>query len=206
MEERRVAYELRAAESDGERVLTGYAVVFNALSEKLGNFREEIAPGAFRDVIEGDTRALFNHDPNYVLGRTTNGTLRLVEDEKGLLVEIRMPATAYAQDLWTLVQRGDVSQMSFGFIVGEDGQEWKRTAGGPVRRITKVQRLLDVSPVTYPAYPQTSIEARDMASVVASDDDEVNVPKHVSDNCDKDAVQKQAERRNRELKLLRVKR
>lgn len=206
VEERRVAYEMRAAESEGNRVLTGYAVMFNALSEQLGNFREEVAPGAFKGVIDGDTRALFNHDPNYVLGRTTNGTLRLVEDERGLRVEIVMPSTAYAQDLWTLVQRGDVNQMSFGFTVGEDGQEWRRTATGPVRRVTKVQRLLDVSPVTYPAYPQTSIEARNAATTLASDENEVSVPKHVNDTSDEDAVLTQAERRNRTLKLIQVKR
>jgi HK97 family phage prohead protease len=199
-------HELRAAEShDGARVLTGYAAKFNALSEFIGEFREEIAPGAFAAVMGGDVRALFNHDANMVLGRTTNGTLRLSEDETGLRVEVSLPDTRYADDLWTLVQRGDISQMSFGFTVGASGQTWRKQAGTPIRRITKVNRLLDVSAVTYPAYQQTSIQARDIEAALAgldADNNEVDALKRVDDTDAVTVLPTQTAKRNRTLRIL----
>ena len=95
--------------------IEGHAAVFDSLSVELWGFFEEIAPGAFADSIEAgdDVRALFNHDPNYVLGRSRNGTLRLAEDEVGLRVEFEPPDTQQARDVVTLIERGDVNQMSF---------------------------------------------------------------------------------------------
>ncbi len=151
--------ELRV-ETRGENapVLRGHAAVFNQLSENLGGFRERIAPGTFTDAIrEDDVRALINHDPHYVLGRNTAGTLSLSEDQRGLAVEISPPDTQAASDLLKSIERGDITQMSFGFRTVEDS--WDEEDGTVIRTLKKV-RLRDVSAVTYPAYPQTDVAAR----------------------------------------------
>lgn len=151
--------ELRvAAGDDGKRTLTGHAAVFDQLSEPIFFFRERIKPGAFAKTIqEADVRALWNHDPNYVLGRNRAGTLRLREDAKGLAVEIDPPDTQWARDLMQSIERGDVSQMSFGFRAVSDS--WEGTIDEPIRVLEECA-LFDVSPVTYPAYPQTDVSAR----------------------------------------------
>jgi len=153
-----IKFEFRA-KGDEKPKIRGYAAVFNKLSDVLGGFREKIAPGAFRKTLkEADVRALFNHDPNVVLGRTSTGTLSLKEDDKGLFMEIEPPDTAPARDLLTLIERGDVDQASFAFRVIVD--EWKNEESEmPIRTLKEVQ-LFDVSPVTYPAYPQTSVDVR----------------------------------------------
>lgn len=143
------------------RRLMGYAAVFESPSNDLGGFREVIAPGAFRRALASgaDVRALWNHEGMYVLGRSTAGTLRLSETERGLWMEVDLPATQYADDLLALVQRGDVTQMSFAFRAVRD--EWTRQDSGPLRRLLDVD-LYDVSPVTFPAYEATSVTARAM--------------------------------------------
>lgn len=139
-------------------VITGYAAVFNSYSEDLGFFREIIRPGTFQASIpRDDVRALWNHDPNYVLGRSKAGTLAMAEDDRGLLVEIRPPETQWARDLLVSIARGDVSQMSFGFEVLRDA--WHTENGQEVRELLEV-KLYDVSPVTFPAYPATVVSAR----------------------------------------------
>ena len=152
--------ELRA-EGDNKPVIKGYAARFNSLSEDLGYFKEIIMPGAFRKTINdgADVRALFNHDPNFVIGRTKSGTLRIAEDDKGLFIEATPPETTWAKDLVTSIKRGDVDQMSFGFKTVKDN---KRIDNGQnIRELLEV-KLFDVSPVTYPAYPQTSVVARSL--------------------------------------------
>ncbi len=99
--------EVRASPgTGGEMRFEGYAARFNSPSEDLGGFIEDIAPGAFAEAVSGDVRALFNHDPNHVLGRTSAGTLTLCEDGDGLRFEISAPDTGWARDLYTSVQRG----------------------------------------------------------------------------------------------------
>ncbi|MBF0358872.1 MAG: HK97 family phage prohead protease [Magnetococcales bacterium] len=149
---------------DGDKkTITGHAAVFNELSQDLGGFREQIAPGAFKEAIgQDDVRALFNHDPNFLLGRNTSGTLRLKEDDKGLAIEIDPPDTVAARDLITLMERGDVSQMSFGFSVRPKGQNWAEGDDGEAIRTLTNLRLFDVSPVVYPAYPQTDVGVREL--------------------------------------------
>jgi HK97 family phage prohead protease len=138
--------------------IEGHAAVFDALSEDLGGFREKIARGAFAESIgRDDVRALWNHDPNYVLGRSTAGTLRMTEDARGLLVQISPPDTTWARDLMKSIERGDVSQMSFAFQTEQDA--WSKVAGAWERTLLSV-RVFDVSPVTYPAYPQTDVGLR----------------------------------------------
>jgi len=157
--------EVREEERNGITgpVMFGYAAVFDKLSEDLGGFREQVAKGAFAEAISNDdVRALFNHDPNYVLGRSKAGTLRMQEDDHGLYVEITPPDTRYARDLLTAMKRGDINQMSFSFRVKPGGQDWARDDNGQVVRTLKRVRLFDVSPVTFPAYPQTAIAQRSM--------------------------------------------
>lgn len=156
--------ELRIGAGDGGGpVIEGHAAVFNSWSELLGGifpFKERVRPGAFvNSIATDDIRALFNHDPNYVLGRNRAGTLALEEDEIGLKVKINPPETQWAKDMQTSIKRGDISQMSIGFVVLKD--DWKTEGGIDVRELIKVQ-LFDVSPVTFPAYTQTDVGVRAM--------------------------------------------
>jgi HK97 family phage prohead protease len=152
--------ELRVEGDDESRKIVGYAAVFNQLSSELWGFREKIAPGAFGKTIqESDVRALFNHDPNFVLGRSKAGTLDLAEDEIGLAIEIEPPDTQFANDLITSIDRGDVTQMSFGFRTITD--EWQTVEEEQIRTLKEVE-LFDVSPVTFPAYPQTTVGLRSL--------------------------------------------
>lgn len=156
---------LKIERRDGSKPrLVGHAAVFNQLSENLGGFREQIAVGAFADAIKtDDVRALFNHDPNFVLGRNRASTLSLSEDDKGLAIEIELPDTATVRDLVVApIERGDVSHMSFGFAVRPNGQNWAEDDEGRLIRTLTAVRLFDVSPVTFPAYPQTDIAVREM--------------------------------------------
>lgn len=151
--------ELRAKAGAGLTIV-GHAAVFNELSDDLGGFREKIRSGAFADtILIDDIRSLWNHDPNYPLGRNKAGTLSLREDDKGLAIENQLPDTQFARDLMHSIERGDVNQMSFGFLVPPKGDDWRFEDRGVVRELLKVQ-LFDVSPVTFPAYPQTDVSAR----------------------------------------------
>lgn len=147
--------------------ISGYAALFNVLSEDLGGFREQLSTGAFSDAIaSSDVRALINHDSNLVLGRNIAGTLAMQEDATGLRVDITPPDTQAARDLVALMQRGDVNQMSFAFTVNKEDQAWTRDGTGPwLRTIKRVARLYDVSVVTYPAYPQTSAAVRELETL-----------------------------------------
>jgi hypothetical protein len=155
------ATELRAIEDEkGLRHIVGYAAVFNSLSENLGGFREKIEPGAFRDSIStDDVRALWNHDSNYILGRNKSGTLALSEDERGLKIDVSPPDTQWARDLMVSIDRGDVDKMSFGFRTLDD--DWNAVNHEEVRTLKKVQ-LFDVSPVVFPAYPDTEVGLRSL--------------------------------------------
>lgn len=171
--ERRITRsELRATKAAGKPTrIGGYAAVFNSRSEDLGGFREEIAPGAFTKVLASrpDTRCLFNHDPSLLLGRTTSGTMVLSQDANGLRYDVDMPDTGAGRDVLVLAERGDLTQSSFGFVVdtAEGSERWydaqgkeTRKWGGVLRIIHRVSQLTDCSPVTYPAYPESSVEAR----------------------------------------------
>jgi HK97 family phage prohead protease len=146
--------------ADNATVLVGHAAVFNSMSLDLGGFRELVAPGAFAaTIVEDDIRALFNHRPDFVLGRNRSRTLRLSEDTRGLAFEIDLPDTQVARDLATSIERGDISGNSFGFQAIED--RWEHGDGGELRTLVRV-RLYDVSPVTYPAYPATDLAKRSL--------------------------------------------
>lgn len=160
--------ELRA-EGDGDPVLVGHAAVFDTLSLEMFDFRERIAEGAFTETLgEDDIRALWNHDTTAVLGRNRAKTLELTEDSEGLAVRIMPPDTQAGRDAVVSIRRGDVSQMSFGFRVLDD--EWDVDGDNRdmlIRTVSKVQ-LFEVSPVTFPAYPDTDISQRDFAGALES--------------------------------------
>lgn len=151
-------------------IIRGHAAVFNALSEDLGGFREQIMPGAFADaIVKDDVRALFNHDANFILGRNVSGTLKMVEDARGLAIEITPPDTGIVRDLVLApIERGDVTGMSFGFSVRPGGQDWAVDDNGFTVRTLKNVRLYDVSPVVYPAYRQTDVALRSLSAFKAA--------------------------------------
>ena len=152
--------EIRA--NGDKRTLTGYAAVFNSPTDIGGYFTEQIAPGAFDSAMTADVRALVDHDSGRVIGRTKSGTLRLSQDSRGLKVEVDVPDTTDGNDLWTLVERGDLSGMSFGFRVTK--QLWDDTdPENPVRTIQAVD-LYEVSAVAFPAYDDTTLAARSLES------------------------------------------
>lgn len=157
-----ISVEVRDDKPDS-RTITGYAAVFNKDSENFGWFIERIAPGAFEDVLQNDTVALFNHDPNYPLAR--NGVnLTLSEDEFGLKYRFEAPDTTIGNDLLANIRSGVIKQSSFAFTVAE--QKWEEKENEPsIRTIVKVKRLYDVSPVTYPAYPDTTVAARSLEAI-----------------------------------------
>jgi len=141
--------DIEVRNDNGVNTVVGYGAVFNSESNDLGGFVEFIAPGAFDGRLEDDVRFLINHD-GLPLARTTNNTLRLSVDERGLKYEADMPDTTLANDLMTLLRNGTISQSSFAFTVEEDS--WENVEGKNIRTINKVSRLYDVSSVTYPAY------------------------------------------------------
>jgi HK97 family phage prohead protease len=146
--------------ADGRTSIVGYAAVYNRLSLDLGGFKEEILPGAFDKILSRqrgrqDVVALFNHDSNIVLGRTSSGTLELSSDDKGLRYVVTPPVSR--GDVLELIQRRDVRGSSFAFTVDKSGESFRTGEDGKaVRQIREVSGLYDVGPVLVPAYPQTS--------------------------------------------------
>lgn len=156
------AIETRDVDGATGLSLRGYAAMFGSLSADLGGFYERISPKAFNRTIQtADVRALFNHNPDVVLGRTKSGTLRLDKDERGLIYEIDLPDTVQARDLHILVGRGDISQSSFAFRTIKD--EWEIDDQERLIRTLHEVQLYDVSPVTYPAYTSTDVQTNSVA-------------------------------------------
>lgn len=160
--ERRAGGQIKA---EAGRII-GLAAVYGPFSEDLGGFRERVHPDAFRKSLEDgrDIRALVDHDTAKVLGRRSADTLRLSSDDQGLRVEILLPDTSYARDLAVLMERGDVSQMSFAFTLGPKGDRWdgRGDDGLRIRTLMDVD-LVEVSVVTIPAYPDTSAALRSLS-------------------------------------------
>lgn len=150
-------FRMESAQQNGNTI-RGYAAVYNSDSEWMGGFYEQIERGAFDDVMNDDVRAYFNHDENLLLGRVSSGTLRIGTDARGLFYEVDLPNTTYANDLAELMKRGDVNQSSFAFLI--DADRWEQRDGKTYRIIEKVSRLLDVSPVAQPAYPDATSELK----------------------------------------------
>jgi len=142
---------------DSAKKLSGYAIVFNVMSVDLGGFKEIILPEAVdRTLSEAlDVRALVDHDPSKIIGRTRAGTLTLRKDRKGLRAEIDPADTTVGRDILESVRRGDVSGMSFAFRYLTD--DWRKEDGMNIREVSDMT-ISDVSIVTYPAYQQTSVD------------------------------------------------
>jgi uncharacterized protein len=152
--------EVRTGEvnGDGQMTITGYAAVFNLLSDDLGGFREKLAYGAFTDVLSADPDVNMNwdHDTRYTLGRTRSRTLELTQMERGLRIFNRTAPTSYAADLGVLMQRGDIDQMSFKFIPGEEVWTYPENEDDDIIvEVRSVAALYDVCVCAQGAYPQT---------------------------------------------------
>lgn len=151
---------LPRATDDKPATITGIAALYydgtpNSEFDFYGHFTERIMPGAFdRAIREDDVRALFNHNENLILGRTRAGTLRLSSEPTGLGYSVDVPDTSAGRDVATSIERGDVTGSSFSFIATDS--RWLKVDEVDIREIISV-RLLDVSPVTYPAYENTSV-------------------------------------------------
>ena len=182
--------ELRAMDKEEKRTVRGYAATFESRSGDLGGFIESIDREAFSETDMEDVRALFNHDSNFVLGRTKAGTLRLMVDENGLAYEIDMPDTQLGRDMYESIKRGDISQSSFAFTIEDD--EYRKEGDTVYRTIKKIKKLYDVAPVTFPAYESTSVQARKI--------NELKNQELKEENSNTDAI------RNRELYLLKLNR
>lgn len=155
LERRYTAGEVEVRSKGDKTVIEGYAAMFSKRSTDLGGFVEEIRAGAFtKTVKEADVRALFNHDENLVLGRTRSGTLELSQDNSGLYYRVSPPDTSYARDLLAIMERGDVTQSSFAFYKVQD--DWSALDSDMALRSLIEVKLVDVSPVTYPAYPDAT--------------------------------------------------
>lgn len=168
IETRRVnvtGFELREGPAGDGMSFSGYAAVFNSDSEPLP-FTERILPGAFKKTLNSrnNIRMYLNHDSSMLLATTRAKTLRLAEDERGLKVEADLPDTTIGRDLSTLIKRGDVDSMSFGFSVPARGDQWNDD--GSVRELKEV-KLYEVSVVTgFPAYQATSANVRSLDNLV----------------------------------------
>ncbi len=180
-----VEYRLTPPQADGPPIFTqtkrgflrGYALLFSKVYP-FGWFDERISPNALDGCDLEDVVALFNHDLNFVLGRTVSKTLKVGVDQYGLWYEAKLPNTTAGNDIHELLTRGDVFQSSFSFILGEDS--WEQLPDKrPTRTIEKLKRIQDVSAVVFPASPQTSAYAESLGSSARASYDEwakVNQP------------------------------
>jgi uncharacterized protein len=168
-ERRSITHEFRVSEPDQPTTIAGYAAVFDSPGDAY-YWTEELDPHCFDAVMASnpDCRALWNHNPDHVLGRTTAGTLSLSIDARGLAYTINPPATTLANDLMISMRRKDVTGSSFGFVVARD--QWTDNADGTLtRRILEIDQLLDVSPVTYPAYGAADSGVRSLPTSIPAE-------------------------------------
>lgn len=184
--------EVRMISDDEPEVIEGYALKFNQRSEILGgfmSFRETIAPEALKSADMSNVVALFNHDQNQVLGRT-GVNLTLTVDEIGLRYSFTPPNTQLGKDLLENIRSGLISQSSFAFTIDDsnDAEEWRDSEEKGVeydRTIRKIQRIYDVSPVTFPAYPSTEVKvgqrALDLIEELKSQKEPQDPPKWVEE-------------------------
>lgn len=188
-----VTVDVSAAEA-----IVGYAAKFNTRSELLidkdgRKFVEVIAPGAFDDVLGDDVLALFNHDASMILARSSAGSLRLSVDDIGLRYEFDIADDDCSEQVAAYINDGRVRQSSFGFIVAPGGDTFEKLPDGIIlRTVKRIVRLLDVSPVTYPAYADATVGLRAQAF---DDAERAEAAAHA------DAINRAALRRRRELEL-----
>jgi hypothetical protein len=167
IEKRILNAEFRVETRDGAEWVEGDAAIVESWSGDLGGFREMIMPHAFDEADISDVRVLKNHNPDFILGRTTSKTAEVIALPMALHYRYVDGGTSYGKDLLISMKRGDVNQSSFAFKVAEGGDEWRKTEAGYERRIKKFSKIYDVSPVTFPAYPDTTVAKRSMESIEA---------------------------------------
>lgn len=215
------ATEFRAIEEEGKKYIEGYAAKYDTRSKYLfdrnkGFFIETIERGAFGDVLKNeniDVIANRNHNNDLMFGRTSNGTLQLNEDEIGLRIKVEMPNTSYANDTLELINRGDLSKMSFAFSLKPENQIWtKDEEGNTLRRITGFRNLYDISVVTTPAYDDTSVASRMYDEVLSYirmydkiKEEEQEVEKKEEDKQDDEPTTYSSEKYRMKTKLLKIK-
>lgn len=158
------------------RTIYGYGAVFNRWSSNLGWFREKMERTAFDNVDMSSVVATFNHDFNNVLARADSDTLKLSVDEVGLRYEFEAPNTTVGNDLLENIRIGNVKGSSFMFTVSDKGTKWSKGDDGmDERTITQVERLIELGPVTVPAYPDTTAAKRDYESATKEAEQELNM-------------------------------
>lgn len=161
--------ELRMDEA-GQPTVFGYALKWGK-SYDMGYFTEEIQRGALTDADMADVRILFNHDPNLIIGRTKSGTATVGTDDTGMWYRASIPKSPIGQNLIEALKRGDIDQSSWSFQIARNeagmsvGDEWRMKDGKDHRTITKVKRVFDASPVTYPANPDTTVAMRSLETI-----------------------------------------
>ena len=168
--------ELRMDTSGEAPKIRGYVALYNRFSPVYGKMRERIAPGFFDSAITAgaDVRLLFNHDPNFLLGRVSSGTLRIESDAIGLKIEATPPTSGALRDLVIApMERRDLTGASFSFTLAPGGDTWAKAADGVWERtLTQAQDLFDVGPVAFPFYPDTSLAMRSLDDYLEAHPDE----------------------------------
>lgn len=161
----RMGGEIRVESRGLTKLIRGYPIVFNRLSEDLGGFRERIAPEAMdRTLKEGtDLRALVDHDSSKILGRLSAGTLRIEKDQYGVAIELTPPDTTAGHDIVESINRRDVTGGSFAFMPMGEAESWWDFKTNPPTRTIHDMRVREVSIVTFPAYPQTALALRSLS-------------------------------------------
>lgn len=151
--------EFRAKEEEEDRYIEGYFIRYNEETELYPGFFEEVKREALEKTLDKDIRCLFNHDTSIVLGRTGNNTLILKSDDKGLYGKVKINKNDnQAMDILARIERQDINACSFGFDINDE--EIEHRDDGTVKAVIKDIELFEVSPVTFPAYPTTTINAR----------------------------------------------
>ena len=197
MEKRSINFELRAKPES--RTIFGTATVFNSAYD-MGWYEEEMDSEALKNADLNDVVALFNHDQNMVLARTSSGTLKLNVTGNAMEYEFEAPNTTLGNDLLEMVRRGDVYQSSFAFTV--DKENWQENTGyKPKRIIRSIKKVYDVSPVTYPANPDTMVAKRSYEATLQIDED----LQKVIDISVKSEINIQNELRRNALHLIKLK-
>jgi HK97 family phage prohead protease len=151
--------KLEVREADGNSTVVAYIAVWNSDSEDMGGYVERVEPGAFATFLASnkDCVCLINHDKHRCIGRLSAGTMTLVEDDHGLLATVSIPPTVEGDSLKVAIQRGDLVGCSFGFPPTGFKERWE----GSICHISDIE-LVEVSiGVTFPCYPETSMELRD---------------------------------------------
>jgi HK97 family phage prohead protease len=198
MEKRSINYEFRAMPES--RTIVGTATVFNSAYD-MGWYDEEMSQDVFTNSDMSDVVALFNHDANMVLARTKSGTLKLKVTGNAMEYEFEAPNTTLGNDLLEMVKRGDVYQSSFAFSV--EAEDWQEREGmKPKRVIRGIKKVYDVSPVTYPANPDTMVAKRSYEKIAGKIDEDLQ---SVIDISVKSEINIQNELRRNALHLLNLK-